>query len=87
LTTSTSARHANEQGRPYTATAIVYIIGLLGKYTLSATQKILNDASGSWSILRDRTIIRTPINISYPTLMKIADDANIKRKRGRPKKS
>lgn len=82
------SRHQNQQGRPYTKQAKRHIISLLRKNTLSKTQDILNAKAGtSLASERNLNIIPYSLGICYPTLMKIADEAGIERRRGRPRKA
>jgi len=80
------SRHQHQQGRPYTKQARRHIVSLLRRYTLSHTQDILNAKAGTaLASKRNLNVIPYALGICYPTLMRIADEAGIERRRGRPK--
>ena len=74
-------------GRPSVYTGIVkqHMLHLIREYNISQAMDILNAVPGTeLSLRRNANIVPDPLGVSYPTLLKFAKEAGIKKKRGLP---
>jgi hypothetical protein len=77
----------NGFGRPclYIGTVKQHMLDLIRKFNISQAMDILNAVPGTELALeRDLGIVPAPLGVSYPTLLKFAKEAGIKKKRGLP---
>lgn len=72
-------------GRPpvYTGAVKRHMLALIREYNISQAMDILNALPGTTlSLKRNLDIVPVPLGVSYPTLLKFAKEAGIKKKRG-----